>query len=67
MQTALTEVLPFLVLALVIEEAVEVFDPGVVEFAGFLNEQQIDAGHVFRPIAEVVYNHPLVPAKYVYC
>ena len=46
MKTSLTEVLVPLVLALIIQKAVEVLYQGVVEFAGLLNQQQVDAGHV---------------------
>ena len=65
METALTEVLLLSVFALVIEEAVEVLDPGVVKFDGLLNQQQICPGHVFWLLAEAVYDHPLVPTEYV--
>ena len=41
MQTALTEVLLLPVLALVVEEAVEVLDPSVVKFSGLLYQQQV--------------------------
>ena len=44
-QAALAEVLALLVLALVTQKAVEVFDPCVVKFAGLFNQQQIYAGH----------------------
>ena len=65
METALTEVFSLQMLSLVIEEAVEVLDPGVVELTRFLNQQQIDPGLLFWMLAEVVYDHPLVPAEYV--
>ena len=65
METALAEVLLLSVFALVIEEAVEVLDPGVVKFAGLLNQQQIGPGHVFWLLAEAVYDHPLVPTEHV--
>ena len=64
MKTALTEVLLCSVFALVIEETVEVLDPGVVKFAGPLNQQQICPGHVFWLLAEAVYDHPLVPTEH---
>ena len=66
METALTEVLLLSVLALIIEKATEVLDPGVVKFAGLLNQQQICPGHVFWLIAYVVYNDTLIPAKDIY-
>ena len=47
MEAALTEVLLLSVLTLVIEEAVEILDPGVVKSAGLLNQQQIDPGLLF--------------------
>ena len=65
METALAEVLLLSVFALVIEEAVEVLDPGVVELTRFLNQQQIEPGLLFWLLAYVVYDHPLVPAEYV--
>ena len=59
--------LPFPVLALVVKEAVEVLDRGVVKFACLLNQQQFLPGHVFWLFAEVLYNDSLVPAKDIYC
>ena len=64
-QAALAEVLAFLVLALVTEKAVEVFDPCVVKFASLLNQQQIYAGHFIGLGAEPVNSHALIPTKYV--
>ena len=60
MKTSLTEVHALPVLALIIQKAVEVLYPGVVEFAGILNQQQVDAGHVGRLFAEVI---DFFPAK----
>ena len=65
MQASLTEVLALLVLALVSEKAVEVFDQGVVKFAGLFNQQKIDSGHSLRLGAESVNIHDLIPTKYV--
>ena len=65
METALAEVLLLSVFALVIEEAVEILDPGVVKFAGLLNQQQIDPGLLFWLLAEMMYDYPLVPPEYV--
>ena len=66
-QAALAEVLVLLVLALVIEETVEILDPGVVKFAGLFNQLQIYAGHSIRLGAEPVNSHALIPTKYVNC
>ena len=66
MQAALAEVLAPTVLALVIEEAIEVLDPGEVILTGFLDQQQIYAGHSFRLGVEPVNSHALIPTKYVY-
>ena len=65
MEAALTEVLLLSVFTLVIEKAVEVLNPGVVKFAGLLNQQQIDPGLLFWLLAYVVNYHPLVPPEYV--
>ena len=65
MKTALTEVLLPSVFVLVVEEAVEVFDPGVVELTRFLNQQQIDPGILFWLFGDVVHYHSLVPAEHV--
>ena len=65
MKASYAEVFALPMLALVIEEAVEVLDPGVVELARFLNQQHIDPGLHFWLLAEVVYDHPLVPTEYV--
>ena len=64
-QAALAEVLALLVLALVTEKAVEIFDPCVVKFAGLFNQQHIYAGHSIRLGAEPVNSHALIPTKYV--
>ena len=65
MQAALAEVLTLLVLALVVEETVEVPYLDVVKFAGLFNQQQIYAGHSIRLGAEPVNSHALIPTKYV--
>ena len=64
-QAAPAEVLRLLVLALVIEETVEVLDPGLVKFSGLFNQQQIYPGHSIRLGAEPVNSHALIPTKYV--
>ena len=63
MKTPEAVVLALLVLALVVEEAVEVLDPSVVELAVLLDQQDIDPRHVFELYADVVNNHPLIPPK----
>ena len=65
MKTALTKVLALTVLALIVEEAVEVLDPGVVKFAGHFNQQQVDPWYLLRLLAEAVGSYALVPAKYI--
>ena len=62
MKTTPTEVIALPVLALV-ESKRSALDPGVVEFAGLLNQQQVDAGHVGRLFAEVVDNYPFFQPK----
>ena len=52
-------------LALVTEQAVEVFDPGVVKLADFLDQQEIDSGQSLRLDAESVNIHTLIPTKYL--
>ena len=64
-QASLEEVLAPAVLTLVIEEAIEVLDPGEVMLTGFLDQQQIYAGHSIRLGAELVNSHALIPTKYV--
>ena len=34
-----------------------------MEFAGLLNQQPVDAGHIGRLFAEVVDNYPFFPAE----
>ena len=65
MKTALEEVLALPMLALVVEQAIEVLDPGVVKFTYFLDQQQIDAGHALRLGTESVTRRTPIPAKYV--
>ena len=60
MKTALEKVLALLVLALIVEEAVEVLDPCVVKIAGHFNQQQVDTW-----LAEAVDSDGLAPAKYI--
>ena len=64
-QAAFAEVLALLVLGLVTEKAVEVFDPCVVNFAGLFNQQRIYAGHFIWLGAEPVNSHALILTKYV--
>ena len=63
MKTALAVVPAVTALALVVEQAIEVLDPGVVEFASLFNQQQVDPWHVFGLFADVVNNHPLSHPK----
>ena len=63
MKTSLTEELALPVLALIKQKAVEVLYPGVVEFAGILNQQQVDAGLVGRLFAEVMDDYPFFPPE----
>ena len=64
-QASLAEVLAPAVLTLVIEEAIKVIDPGEVMLTGFLDRQQIYAGHSIWLGAEPVNSHALIPTKYV--
>ena len=64
-KTALAKVLALLVLALIVEEAVEVLDPGVVKFAGHFNQQQVDPWYLLWLLAEAMDSDALVPAKYI--
>ena len=63
MKTALAVVLAVTALALVVEKAIEVLDPGVVEFTSLFNQQQVDPWHIFGLFADVANNHPLIPPK----
>ena len=65
-QAALAEVLALLVLALILEEAFEVLNSGVVKFADLFNQQQITAGHSIRLGPESGNSHALIPTKYIY-
>ena len=64
-QAALAEVLELLVLVLVTEKAVEVFDPGAVKFAGLLGQQKIDSGYSLWLGGEPKNSNVLIPTKYV--
>ena len=63
METALAEVRALLILILVVEKAVKVADPGVVEFTSLFNQQQVDPWYLLRLLADVVNNHPLFPPE----
>ena len=63
MKSAFAKVLALPVLALIVEEAVEVLDPGVVKFAGHFNQQQIDPWYLLWLLAEAADCDLLVPAK----
>ena len=63
MKTALAVVLAVAAFVLVVEQAIEVLDSGVVEFASLFNQQQVDPCHNFGLFADVVNNHPLIPPK----
>ena len=64
-QVALAEVLALLVLALIIEEAAEVLNPGVVKFAGLFNQQHADPRYLLWLLAKAVDSDALVPNKYI--
>ena len=64
MKTALAKVLALPVLVLIVEEAVEVLDPGVENFAGHFNQQQVDPWYLLWLLAEAVDSDALVQAKY---
>ena len=64
-QAALAEVLALLVLALIVEEAVEVLNPGVVKFAGLFNQQHVYPRYLLWLLAKAVDSDALVPTKYV--
>ena len=53
-QASLAEVLALPVLALIVEEAVEVLDQGVVKFAGLFNQQYVVPSNIRRLIATMV-------------
>ena len=57
-QAALAEVLALLVLALIVEEVVEVLNPGVVKFAGLFNR------YLLWLLVKAVDSDALVPTKY---
>ena len=65
MYASLAEVLAPAVFTLVIQEAIEVLDPGKVMLTGFLDQQQIYAGHSIRLGADPVNSDALIPTKYV--
>ena len=48
---------------LVVEKAVKVADPSVVEFTSLFNQHQIDPWYLLRLLADVVNNHPLFPTE----
>ena len=54
MKIALANVLALPVLALIVKEAVEVLDPGVVKFAGQFNQQRVDPWYHLWLLAEAV-------------
>ena len=64
-QAALAEVFALHVLALVMEKAAEVFDPGVVKFTGLLDQQKIDSWHSLRLGAQPKNSNALIQIKYV--
>ena len=63
MQAALAEVLLPLIPTLGVEKAVEVFDPGVVDFARLFNQQQVDPGEIPRLLADMVDDDAFVSAE----
>ena len=65
METALAKILALPVLALIVEEAVEVFDPGVVKVAGLFNQQHVDPRYLLRLLAKAVDSDALVPTEYI--
>ena len=65
METALAKVLALPVLALIVDEAVEVLDPGVVKFAGLFNQQHVDPRYPLWPLAKAVDRYTLDPTEYI--
>ena len=64
METPLTEVFASLAFALIMEQTVEVLDPGVVVLFAIPYEKQMDPSNVPWSLAESVDDHlPTVPAK----
>ena len=63
MQAALAEVFAPFCCILVMKQAVEVLDPGVVEFSCPLYQQKVDAGYVVGLFADVMNDNPLIPSK----
>ena len=61
METALAKVLAIPVLALIVEEAVEVLDPGVVKFAGLFNQKHVDPRYLLWLLANAVDSDALQP------
>ena len=64
-QAAFAEVLALLVLALIVEEAVEALDPRVVKFAGLFNQQHVDLRFLLWLLAKAVDSDALVPTEYI--
>ena len=52
-------------LALIVEEAVEVLDSDVVKFAGLFNQQHVDPRYLLWLLAKAVDSDTLVPTNYV--
>ena len=53
-------------LALIVEEAVEVLDPGVVKFAGLFNQQHVDPRYLLWLLAKAADSDALVPTEYIH-
>ena len=64
MQAALAEVLALLVLTLIVEEPVEILDPGIVKLTGLFKQQHVDPRYLLWLLAKAVDSDALVPAKY---
>ena len=64
LEAVLAEAFMPIKLALVMEQAVEVLDPGVVKVVHLLNQHHVDPGHIPGLLAKVVDNYiTLVPPK----
>ena len=65
METALAKVLALPVLALIVEEAIEVLDQDVVKFAGLFNQQHVDPRYLLWLLAKAADSDALVPTNYI--
>ena len=67
MEASVTDVLAMVILGLIIQQVIDVLDPGMVNLFYLFNQQEVDPRHIYMLLAEPVKDHTHVPPEYTEC